>query len=94
MPLLASRDPSGVVRQQAFQPDLPIPLLRSRRWLAVVGSVGQPRDGVAQAGWALLDTEREELSFRHSPYDVARTVARLRAAGLPDDLAQRLLKGQ
>lgn len=93
VPMLASCDVGGVVRGQAFRPGLPIPLLPSRRWLAVVGSVGQPRDGVAQAAWALVDTDRQELTFRRSPYDVAAAVARIRAEGLPDVLARRLMKG-
>lgn len=93
VPLLVSRDPTGVVRQQEFKPNLPMPLIRSRRWLAVVGSVGQPRDGVPQAGWALLDTATNELTFRRTPYDAGRTAEKLRAAGLPEELAHRLLKG-
>jgi diadenosine tetraphosphatase ApaH/serine/threonine PP2A family protein phosphatase len=94
VPLLASCGVGGVVRQQAFRSGLPIPLLRSRRWLAVVGSVGQPRDGVPQAAWALVDTERRELTFRRTPYDVAAAANRIRAAGLPEELASRLLIGR
>jgi diadenosine tetraphosphatase ApaH/serine/threonine PP2A family protein phosphatase len=94
VPLLASADRSGMVREQSFRPGLAIPLIRSRRWLAVVGAVGQPRDGVAQAGWAMLDTERNELTFRRTAYDTARTATKIRAAGLPEDLALRLLKGK
>lgn len=94
IPLLASSDVNGMVREQALRADLTIPLLRSRRWLAVVGAVGQPRDGVPQAGWALLDTATNELSFRRTPYDVQRTADKLRAAGLPEALALRLLKGK
>jgi predicted phosphodiesterase len=94
IPLLASSDVGGVVRQQEFKPNMAIPLLRSRRWLAVVGAVGQPRDGVPQAGWALLDTDTNELSFRRTAYDTAQTAEKLRAAGLPEDLALRLLRGK
>jgi diadenosine tetraphosphatase ApaH/serine/threonine PP2A family protein phosphatase len=94
LPLLASCDVGGVVREQAFKPGLPIPLLLSRRWLAVVGSVGQPRDGVPQAAWALLDTTRQELTFRRTPYDAAGAAAKVRAAGLAEELAVRLLVGQ
>jgi diadenosine tetraphosphatase ApaH/serine/threonine PP2A family protein phosphatase len=94
VPLLASCDIGGVVRAQAFKPGLPIPLLPSRRWLAVVGSVGQPRDGVAQAGWALVDTAKQELTFRRTPYDVAMAVEKVREAGLPEELAVRLLVGR
>jgi diadenosine tetraphosphatase ApaH/serine/threonine PP2A family protein phosphatase len=65
-------------------------LIRSRRWLAVIGAVGQPRDGLAQAAYAMLDTDRNELTFRRVPYDVQKTVAKLRSAGLPESLAMRL----
>ena len=94
VPLLASCDLGGTVREQAFRSGLPIPLIASRRWLAVVGSVGQPRDGVAQAGWALVDTGKMELTFRRTPYDVAGAARKVRAAGLPDELAVRLLVGR
>lgn len=94
VPMLASCDIGGVVREQAFRPGLPIPLLPSRRWLAVVGSVGQPRDGVAMAAWALVDTARQELTFRRTPYDVATAVRKVREAGLPEELAVRLLVGR
>ncbi|MCL6705584.1 metallophosphoesterase [Pseudomonas sp. R2.Fl] len=70
-----------------------IPLLNQRRWLAVVGAVGQPRDGDPAAGYALLDTETNELCFLKVPYDVDRTVAKIRAAGLPEALAARLSRG-
>lgn len=93
VPLLANCDVGGVVRQQVFRAGLPIPLLPSRRWLAVVGSVGQPRDGVAQAAWALVDTGKAEITFRRTPYDTAAAALRVRMAGLPDLLATRLLTG-
>lgn len=94
VPLLASSDLAGVVREQEFRMAMPIPLIRSRRWLAVVGAVGQPRDGVVQAGYALLDTGSNELTFRRVPYDAAKPVGKMRAAGLPEDLALRLISGQ
>ena len=94
VPLLASCDRAGRVRQQSFPSGLPIPLLPSRRWLAVIGSVGQPRDGVPQAAWALLDIGRGEIAFRRTAYDVAAAAERVRSVGLPPELATRLLTGQ
>src|SRR5690606_3164886 len=72
----------------------PVPLLQQRRWLAVMGSVGQPRDGNAAAAYALYDTERANLSFQRVAYDVERAAKKIRAAGLPASLADRLLRGR
>ncbi|HEY6917901.1 MAG TPA: metallophosphoesterase, partial [Tabrizicola sp.] len=94
VPMLASCDIGGVVRKQLFRAGLPIPLLPSRRWLAVVGSVGQPRDGVPQAAWAVVDMGNQELTFRRTAYDAAGAAAKVRAAGLPEELAVRLLVGR
>ncbi|MCA3486303.1 MAG: metallophosphoesterase [Rhodobacter sp.] len=93
VPALFTCDIRGTVRGHRIPMARPVPLLRSRRWLAVVGSVGQPRDGVAQAGYALFDTASRALTFRRVAYDCAATAAKLRAAGLPETLALRLLRG-
>ena len=90
VPALYSCDMAGTVRAQKIPMGMPVPLVRSRRWLSVIGSVGQARDGVAAAGYALFDVAQNELTFRRVPYDVATTVAKLRAAGLPESLAMRL----
>lgn len=90
VPDLMSRSIDGRISQQRFVAGRPMPLLRTRRWLAVVGSVGQPRDGVAKAGYAILDDVMGELTFLRVGYDVAKTVAKSRAAGLPESLAVRL----
>ena len=67
--------------------------LRAGRWLLNPGSVGQPRDGDADAAWMLLDLAARHASFRRVPYDVARAQAAIREAGLPDALAERLSHG-
>lgn len=94
VPALYSCDLSGRVTRQRLMIGHPVPLVRSRRWLGVVGSVGQPRDGVAQAGYATLDTANNELTFRRVPYDTAGTAAAIRSAGLPEALAVRLMRGE
>lgn len=90
VPALYSCDMGGRVKAQRVAPAQAVPLIRSRRWLGVVGSVGQPRDGVAQANYAILDLAQNELTFRRVAYDVQKTVGKLRAAGLPESLAMRL----
>jgi diadenosine tetraphosphatase ApaH/serine/threonine PP2A family protein phosphatase len=86
---------SSSTRMTAFTPvtGVPIPLLPERRWLAVLGAVGQPRDGNPAAAWAMLDTERQELTFCRTPYDVAAAAAAIRDKGLPSWLADRLFEG-
>ncbi len=86
---------AGDARINRFAPstDYPLPLLPRRLWLTVLGSVGQPRDGDPSAAWCLLDTARDELRFLRTPYDIDAAMAAIRAAGLPDALAQRLAGG-
>ena len=74
-------------------PGVPIPLLGSRRWLAIPGSSGQPRDGDPAACYALYDSACSELVYWRVPYDVERAAAKIRAAELPPVLARRLLDG-
>jgi predicted phosphodiesterase len=63
-------------------------------WLLNPGSVGQPRDGDARAAWLLLDTGAWTAAYRRTEYDVAGAAAAIRAARLPDSLAERLAHGQ
>lgn len=80
----------------SFQPvpSVPIPLPRHRRWLSVVGAVGQSRNGDPAASYALLDTERCELTHFRVPYDVEATALAILQAGLPASLAHRLKLGR
>ena len=57
------------------------------------GSVGQPRDDDPRTGYVIYDTETRIVSFRRLAYDIAQEVARIKAAGLPSVLAERLHLG-
>lgn len=57
------------------------------------GSVGQPRDGNPDAAWALLDTAARTLQVRRVAYDAAAVTRKIRLAGLPERLGERLLVG-
>ena len=67
---------------------------RRSQVLAVMGAVGQPRDGHTAASYALLDTSLDELTYHRVPYDVPAAAAKIRAAGLPEALADRLERGR
>ncbi|HUA75704.1 MAG TPA: metallophosphoesterase family protein [Solirubrobacteraceae bacterium] len=63
-------------------------------WLINPGSVGQPRDGDPRASWLLLDLDGQTATFMRTDYDVTGAAAAIRAARLPDSLAERLEYGQ
>ncbi|MGV3549429.1 metallophosphoesterase family protein [Rhizobium sp.] len=93
-PALFSATALGKVTAFAARVTDPIPLPVERQWLAVVGSVGQPRDGNPAAAWALYDTETRELRFQRTAYDIETAARKIRAAGLPEALAERLEQGR
>jgi diadenosine tetraphosphatase ApaH/serine/threonine PP2A family protein phosphatase len=93
VPQLYYIGPRAKIGAVAPVPGQPIPLRSQHRWLAVLGSVGQPRDGVPAAAYAILDTERSDLLFLRVPYDVAAAAGKVRAAGLPLNLSRRLELG-
>jgi diadenosine tetraphosphatase ApaH/serine/threonine PP2A family protein phosphatase len=70
-----------------------IPVKGRRRWVAIVGSVGQPRDRNPAAGYALFDDETRELTFFRVPYDHHAAARKVREAGLPGSLAWRIEAG-
>lgn len=87
---------SATAKMTSFTPtaNMPIQLLRGRQWLAVVGSVGQPRDGDPAASFVTFDTKSRELTYCRVPYDVEAAAQRIRDNGLPPWLAQRLSMGR
>lgn len=75
-------------------PSVGVPLLRQRQWLAVLGAVGQPRDGHSAACYGMFDDRNSELTYYRVPYDVETAAMRIRLAGLPHNLADRLSRGR
>jgi predicted phosphodiesterase len=63
-------------------------------WLVNPGSVGQPRDGDPRAAWLELDLDGASAVYHRVDYDIDGAAAAIRAARLPDSLAERLSYGQ
>jgi predicted phosphodiesterase len=80
---------SGTTRHEGTELDL-----STGEWLVNPGSTGQPRDGDPRAAWLLLDTEAKTAVYRRAEYDIPGAQAAIRAARLPDSLAERLQYGQ
>jgi diadenosine tetraphosphatase ApaH/serine/threonine PP2A family protein phosphatase len=87
---------SATAKMTAFTPTTgsAVPLLQGRRWLVVLGSVGQPRDGNPAASYAMLDTDKRELTYCRAAYDIEQAAAAIRNKGLPVWLANRLFQGR
>ena len=87
---------STAMKFNSFVPDTNKPnrLMPQRRWLAVVGSVGQPRDGNPDASYAMLDDSTDELTYLRVPYNIAAAAKKIAAADLPEALAERLFRGR
>jgi diadenosine tetraphosphatase ApaH/serine/threonine PP2A family protein phosphatase len=77
-----------------YHRELRVDLHPERRYLVNVPSVGQPRDGDPRAGYLVWDTEAQTLEHVRLEYDIASAMARIRAAGLPGFLADRLQWGE
>jgi predicted phosphodiesterase len=80
---------SGTTRKEGTELDV-----AAGQWLINPGSTGQPRDGDPRAAWLLLDTDDWTAVYRRAEYDIAGAMAAIRAANLPDSLAERLQHGQ
>ncbi|MBB5353543.1 diadenosine tetraphosphatase ApaH/serine/threonine PP2A family protein phosphatase [Haloferula luteola] len=65
-----------------------------QKYFINVGSVGQPRDGDWRACYAIYDIPSRTIVFRRLEYDIRTTQEKIRAAGLPEMLAERLADGR
>jgi diadenosine tetraphosphatase ApaH/serine/threonine PP2A family protein phosphatase len=93
-PALYSMSATGKMTSFVPTSGVGVQLLSGRRWLAVLGSVGQPRDGDPAAAFAMFDTVSREITWCRVPYDVDTAAARIRDNGLPPSLADRLFVGR
>lgn len=93
VPMLYELTPAGLRADFDPRDRIAIPLSRER-WIAVIGAVGQPRDGNPAACYAMLDDARETLTFFRVAYDIEKAARKIRNAGLPPWLAARLYAGQ
>jgi diadenosine tetraphosphatase ApaH/serine/threonine PP2A family protein phosphatase len=93
-PALYSLSSAGKMTSFIPTAGVAVQLLPGRRWLAVLGSVGQPRDGNPAACLAMFDTDKHEITYCRVPYDVETAATRIRENGLPRWLADRLSTGR
>lgn len=69
-------------------------LLDGSRYIINVGSVGQPRDRDPRLCCCIYDSGQKSVELIRLEYDVAKAQEKIRKAGLPEFLAQRLARGE
>ncbi|MCD6478438.1 MAG: metallophosphoesterase [Candidatus Diapherotrites archaeon] len=67
--------------------------LNGKRIVVSLPAVGQPRDHNPKAGYAILDFEEKMLAIARVEYDVEKASEKMKKAGLPEFVAERLKKG-
>jgi len=65
-----------------------------KKYFVNVGAVGQPRDGNPKSAYVVYDVYEGSIELRRLDYDIPKAQAKIRAAGLPERLAERLDYGK
>lgn len=89
------RPENGGYRAPSLEPDRDYEYRREGPAVVVnPGSVGQPRDGDPRACYLEVRPDPPRLRWKRVEYPVSTTQRKIRDAGLPPFLAQRLARGQ
>jgi predicted phosphodiesterase len=66
----------------------------SKKYFINVGAVGQPRDNNPKCAYVVYDMNAGTIELRRLDYDIPTAQKKIRAAGLPERLAERLEFGR
>jgi diadenosine tetraphosphatase ApaH/serine/threonine PP2A family protein phosphatase len=69
-------------------------IVTGKRYFINVGSVGQPRDTDPRSAYVIYHMAEHAIEIRRLAYDIGKTQAKIRSAGLPERLAKRLDAGR
>jgi predicted phosphodiesterase len=84
-----TKQPNNFEVEKVF-PDKPYKLTPDRLWIVNPGSVGQPRDLDNRAAYAILDTDKHEVTFNRVAYDWRKTFKLMISKKYPQQLAKIL----
>ena len=93
-PALYYQSSSGKLLPFKPLPGNSIPISKHRKWVTIIGSLGQPRDGNPAANYALFELDQEIITFNRIDYDHHKAATKVERAGLPLKLALRLLNAK
>jgi len=66
---------------------------RDSKTIVNVGSVGQPRNKDFRSSICVFDEEKWNVEYIKLEYDIEKTISKIKSAGLPDYLGERLSHG-
>jgi predicted phosphodiesterase len=93
-PIVFALSPDSITTMLPATPTCRFRLYDGFRYLVNPGSVGQPRDGKRDAAFAIFDSTARTVAIHRVPYDIATAQHKIRRAGLPRPLADRLALGR
>jgi diadenosine tetraphosphatase ApaH/serine/threonine PP2A family protein phosphatase len=89
-----TREPDGQIGHKHMQHGGELQLEAGKRYIIDVGSVGQPRDLNPQACFVSFDPDARRVEWVRYDYPIETVQAKMRAAGLPAHLIDRLNLGR
>lgn len=87
-------DAEGGIGHKHMQHGGELTFEEGKRYIVDVGSVGQPRDLNPEASFVFYEPEQRRVEWIRYQYPIAEVAAKIRAAGLPEYLADRLEVGR
>jgi diadenosine tetraphosphatase ApaH/serine/threonine PP2A family protein phosphatase len=93
-PVIFGLSPDAIQTVLTTPPSFRFRLQPGVRYLVNPGSIGQPRDGIPLASFALFDSGTQSVSVYRLPYRIERAQQKILDAGLPRPLADRLALGR
>lgn len=92
LPCVFCLEPGGNI--SAVTSGKPFKAEKDFQYIINVGSVGQPRDGIADACYLLIDTNKKHFEYIRVPYDLDKAQEKMQDAQLPEYLITRLASGK
>lgn len=89
-----TRDADGAIGHRHMQRGGSLHLEPDKRYIIDVGSVGQPRDLNPLASFVLYDTDQRSVEWIRYEYPIETVQKKMREAGLPAYLVDRLSAGR
>jgi predicted phosphodiesterase len=93
-PVVFGLSPDAIQTVLTKPPSFRFRLQPGVRYLVNPGSIGQPRDGVPLASFAMFDSVTRTVTVYRLPYRIERAQKKILDAGLPRPLADRLALGR